>query len=106
MIKYMLLLLTALAVMAGCESSNDIAFTPQIVVQGFLYANEPLDSIGVRETESVLDTSRDKSINNAIVTIASESGIDTLRLGQKGGEYIPRRPLIPRSRKTYTLRVA
>jgi hypothetical protein len=97
--------LSFVVLLAGCTSTNDIAFTPQIVVQGFLYANEPLDSIVVRQTESVFDTSHDKSINDALVTIASENGIDTLHLGYKGGEYIPKRPIIPRSRKTYTLRV-
>jgi hypothetical protein len=103
--KRTLLFMGLLSFFAGCTSTNDIAFTPQIVVQGFLYANEPLDSIVVRQTESVFDTARDKGISDAIVTVASEGLIDTLRLRYRAGEYVPTHPIIPRSRKSYILRV-
>ena len=104
--KRLLIYLLLAALASGCTSTNDIAFTPQIVVQGFLYANEPLDSIVIRETESVFDTSQDKPLSSAFVTIIGNDAVDTLheRAGYRG-QYVTSSPFIPRSRKSYTLRV-
>lgn len=103
--KRALIFLGLALIAAGCTSTNDIAFTPQIVVQGFLYANEPLDSVVVRQTESVFDTSQNMGLSGATVTITSDGVTTTLHEASKRGQYVPSAPLIPRSRKSYTLRV-
>ena len=59
----------ALLVFAGCEASNDSAFTPQIVIQGFLYANEPIDSIIVRRTLPITSTNESDRVTGAKVTL-------------------------------------
>src|SRR5207237_5628607 len=39
-----------LLLLASCTTVNESTFTQQIVIQGFLYANEPVDSVVVRRT--------------------------------------------------------
>jgi hypothetical protein len=101
-----LLWILAACALAGCDTSNDAAFRPQIVVQGFLYAGEPLDSIVVRKTIAIDATNPSERVSGALVVIYSDASNDTLREdSQIEGRYVPANPIIISPDVTYHLYV-
>ena len=101
-------LTVALVFSYGCDNPIQTAYTEQLVVDGFIYANEPVDSIVLHRTtpfgEYYDDT--DYAIGGATVTITVEGVTDTLLpAGLKGRYYLPASELMVGGGKTYELRV-
>jgi len=110
--KQVLLLLAVLGFgffAAGCEIAEENQFKPMIVLQGFLYANEQIDTISVRKTISIEDTSRASDfVQNAQVEISVDGRTYTLREKNKitlPGRYFLDTPLTAIPGKTYRLTV-
>ncbi|HEY3876025.1 MAG TPA: DUF4249 family protein [Candidatus Kapabacteria bacterium] len=106
-VRHLLIVLFAL-VLASCSNVSESVFTPQLVVQGYLYANEPLDSIVVRETIPIGSTPSTDRVTNAKVTISDGDTTDTLiedPTFAAGGRYISSHPVMIQAGKTYSLRV-
>lgn len=101
----LILLLTALG-LASCEQTTDTVFSPQLVIEGYLYANEPLDSIVVRRTIEITQGDSIAYVQGAIVTLSSPDK-DYVLLERKDapGRYHPQEDLIPLPGVTYRLRV-
>ncbi|MDP4241902.1 MAG: DUF4249 family protein [Bacteroidota bacterium] len=99
--------LSMLLILSGCLSVTESTFTPQIVVQGFLYANEPVDSIVVRRTIAVRESSGDDRVSGARVTLANGDSTYPLieAAGPVHGRYISNVPIVIQPGKTYRLRV-
>ncbi len=102
-------LVAILLLWAGCTSVNESAYTPQLVVQGYLYANEPFDSIVVRRTIPIGSTGDNDRVSGALVVISSDAGGDTLRedvsSSRAAGRYIAKDSIIIQPGKTYNLLV-
>jgi len=99
-------LLTLLLV--SCNPVNDATYTPQIVVQGYLYANEPLDSIVVRQTIPIGSSTGNERIANANVTISTSDTTYTLHEDasfKQGGRYVSNGTITIQPGKTYSLQV-
>ena len=92
---------------ASCTAVTESAFTPQIVVQGYLYANEPLDSIVVRQTIPIGNSTGNDFVSGAIVSISSGDSVYTLREHSafEPGRYASDSTIIIQPGKTYALRV-
>ncbi len=94
------------AMIASCTSVTETTFSPQIVVQGYLYANEPLDSIVVRQTIPIVGVSGNDRVSGAIVSITKGDSTYLLREDTSlRGRYIGTSPIMIESGATYTLRV-
>ncbi len=107
--KYCLLAIVALLLLNSCSSALDANFHSQLVVQGFLYANEPLDSIIVRQTLSITNQNPQDRVSGASVTISTGDSNFVLREDSVRGRYIytdPTRTFIAQPSKTYHLTVA
>ena len=91
----------------GCTSVTESTFSPQIVVQGYLYANEALDSIVVRQTIPIGSSTGNDFVSNAIVTITSGDSIYSLheRIPFEPGRYTSDHTVIIQPGTAYTLRV-
>lgn len=95
----------AIAILASCNPEVDATFHSQIVVQGFLYANEPLDSIVIRRTLPIDTKSPTDRVNGATVRISTDD--TTIQLsGTTSGCYVASSPFIIQPGKTYQLLVA
>ncbi len=92
----------------SCTSVTDTTFTPQIVVQGYLYANEPLDSIVILQTIPIGNSTGNDRITNATVTITSGDSVyyplHEHSLGAPG-RYTSDYQVMIQAGKTYSLRV-
>lgn len=100
----LLALLAALSV--GCEANVDSVFTPHIVIEGYLYANEPMDSIVLRHTVDIGTVDSTPFISGANVTleVGDESYKLVERVGLPGRYFAPiTLPIAPG--RTYKLRV-
>ena len=98
-----LLLLLGLG-LASCEETSDAVFTPQLVIEGYLYANEPLDSIVVRRTLEITQDDSLSFVSGAIVTLTTPEG--EMRLVEReSGRYHPEQPVIVQPGGLYKLRV-
>ncbi len=107
MLRILGILFVGLTLFDGCLSVTESTFTPQIVIQGFLYANEPLDSIVVRRTIAIGESTGDDRVHNAIVTLSLDGTIDTLReAAAANGQYLANRTILIQPHKTYALRVS
>src|SRR5581483_57569 len=94
--------------LSSCSNVTESAYTPQIVIQGFLYANEPLDSIVVRHTIAIGSSAGDDRDTNARVTLSVGDSIYTLHNDPSfapGGRYISGSPILIQAGATYRLRV-
>jgi hypothetical protein len=94
--------------LVSCNAVNDASYTLQIVVQGYLYANEPLDSIVVRRTIPIGSSTGSERINNAKVTLSTGDTIYTLHADTSfspGGRFIGDGTIIIQAGKSYSLRV-
>ncbi len=91
----------------SCSSVTETTFTLQIVVQGFLYANEPLDSIVVRQTAPITRTSENDRVSGAVVSIASADSVYVLHEHANAvpGRYTSDNPIVIQPGATYSLRV-
>ncbi len=106
--RFVLLAMTSLTIFASCTSVNEPPFSPQIVIQGYLYANEPLDSIVIRKTIPITGRSADDRISNAIVTLSTGDSVYMLHNDSSflpGGRYVSDHPIVIQPGATYTLRV-
>jgi hypothetical protein len=100
-----LLLLAGLAI-SSCEQTTDTVFSPQLVIEGYLYANEPLDSIVVRRTIEITQTDSIAYVEGANVTITTPDKVYQLvEHTDAPGRYYPQEPLIAQPGVTYKLRV-
>ncbi len=100
-----ILLLVGLGI-SSCEQTTDAVFTPQIVLEGYLYANEPLDSIVIRRTIEITQGDSIAYVERAIVTLSSPDK-DYLLVERTGapGRYHPQEEFIALPGVTYKLRV-
>ena len=98
-------LLTLLLI--SCNAVNNTTYSPQIVIQGYLYANEPLDSIVVRQTIPIGSSTGNDLITNAAVTLSTGDTTYTLHQdASANGRYVSDGTIIIQPGKTYLLRVA
>lgn len=96
------------ALFASCMSINEESFSPQIVVQGYLYANEPLDSIVVRQTIPIGSSTGNDRVSGAKITLSVGDSNYYLHEDQSyspGGRYIGDSTIIIQPGKTYSLMV-
>lgn len=102
-----MLMVCALALfIASCDETIDAEFTPQIVVEGYLYANEPIDSIVIRRTLDIGEESRFSYVRGAIVTLSV--GDEEYRLVENAeypGRYFPPVRMWAAPGRTYRIRV-
>jgi len=93
---------------SGCDNPIQTAYQEQLVVNGFIYANEPIDSIVLHRTTpfgSYYDD-LDYAVDSATVTITVDGVAHTLLpTGLKGRYYLPASNLIVQGGKTYNLTV-
>ena len=104
-----IVLTAALLLFASCNPGVDSSFSPQIVIQGFLYANEPIDSIVIRQTIPITAVNEDDRLSGANVSIST--GDTTYQLvedlsSEFHGRYAPTQRVIAQPGKTYSIRVA
>jgi hypothetical protein len=103
--KILLLLLAALS-LASCEETLNSDFTPQLVLEGYLYANEPLDSVVIRRTLEITETDSLQFVQGATVTLSyDDQNIRLIERPEFPGAYFPPSPLTIEPRKTYRIRV-
>jgi hypothetical protein len=100
------ILLAASLGFASCEQTVDATFSPQLVIEGYLYANEPLDSIVVRRTIEITQGDSIAYVEGAIVTLSSPDK-DYLLIERPNmpGRYHPQEPVMILPGVTYKLRV-
>jgi hypothetical protein len=105
--RFILLAMTIMALFSSCSTVTESTFSPQIVVQGYLYANEPLDSIVLRQTIPIGSSTGNDFVSGAVVTISSGDSIYTLheRMPFEPGRYTSDHTVIIQPGTTYTLRV-
>ena len=88
----MLLSIAASLTMLSCNPGVDSSFSPQIVIQGFLYANEPIDSVVIRQTIPITAVNESDRLSGAKVTITTGDTtyqlLEDLSSGYRG-RYIP-----------------
>ncbi len=101
-----LLAIVILATISSCNPDVDATFHSQIVVQGFLYANEPLDSIVVRRTLTLDTKNRDDRLTGATVTISTSDTSVQLIESTPPGRYVTSSPFTIHAGTTYQLLVA
>ncbi len=92
----------------SCTSVTESTFSPQIVIQGYLYANEPLDSIVIRESIPITGITGNDRVSNAIVTLSTGDSIYPLHNDSSfvpGARYRTDYPLVIQPGVTYSLRV-
>lgn len=100
-----LLLIAGLSI-ASCEQTVDATFSPQLVIEGYLYANEPLDSIVVRRTIEITQGDSIAYVEGARVTLSSpEKEYVLLERAEAPGRYHPQEPVMILPGLTYKLRV-
>jgi hypothetical protein len=87
-----LVLIFVVVLFASCNPGVDSSFSPQIVIQGFLYANEPIDSIVIRQTIPITAVNENDRLSGAKITITTGDTtyqlIEDLSTGYRG-RYIP-----------------
>lgn len=103
------LLVLVLSILAwSCTNVSESTFSSQIVIQGYLYANEPLDSIVVRQTIPIGSAPATDRIPGALVTLLWNDSSITLKEDPTfsgGGRYISSKPMTIQPGVTYSLRV-
>jgi hypothetical protein len=100
-------LFALLLIVSGCDTANEAAFRSQLVVQGFLYANEPLDSIVIRKTIAITATNPSERVSGAFVVLSSDESSDTLREDPNfEGRYIGSHEIVISPDVTYKLLVS
>jgi hypothetical protein len=106
-VRSIFIALVTIVIFSSCSSVTESTFSPQIVVQGFLYANEPLDSVVVRETVPISATSGNDRVTGATVTITSGDSVYPLHEHSvsEPGRYTSNYPIVIQPGAIYTLRV-
>ncbi|MEM6318356.1 MAG: DUF4249 family protein [Bacteroidota bacterium] len=100
---FILLLLSTLVACTDDEAT--LGTVDDLVVQGYLYANEPVENFRVTQIVSLASENRRvEPIENAVVTISSEGQTFPLVPTDQAGIY-ENLDLIPESEKTYNLEV-
>lgn len=103
---FIALLLAVGAALASCEQTVDATFSPQLVIEGYLYANEPLDSIVVRRTIEITQGDSIAYVEGARVVLSSpEKEYELIERTNEPGRYFPQEPFTPQPGVTYKLRV-
>ena len=102
---YLLLIVTAFFSLASCNPGVDSSFSPQIVIQGFLYAGEPIDSVIVRQTIPITADNKSDRVSGAKVSISVDDSTYQLIEGGYHGRYILSQHVIVQAGKTYSIRV-
>jgi hypothetical protein len=110
--RFVLLAMTVVMVMAvlsGCDNAIQSNYTEQLVVDGFLYAGEPVDSIVLHRTTpfGAYYDDLDYAVDGATVTITVDGvAHPLLPTGLKGRYYLPASDLVVEGGKTYNLTVS
>ena len=95
------------AILTGCQNNPPVAYVPQIVVQGYLYANHPIDSIIISRSQpvNVYYNADSAGITGASVSITVEGTTYPLaeRAQPQGCYYLADTGFLVRSGKTYLL---
>ncbi len=105
-----IIIIGAAIVLAGCENGITPAqLPPTVVVEGYLYANHPVDSIVLTQTEPIDAYYADSlaRITGATVTLRVDGREYTLqeKPGSPGAYTLPADSLIVQSDKQYTLTI-
>ena len=106
-----LVMAASLSVMllVGCQSNAPVAYVPQVVVQGYLYANHPIDSIIVSQSQpvNVYYNVDSVGISGAQVSIMVDGTTYPLaeRAQHHGSYYLPDTTFLVHSGKTYFLKI-
>ena len=104
-VRFCCLLFTIVAFfsLASCNPGIDSSFSPQIVIQGFLYADEPIDSVIIRQTIPITADNESDRVSGAKVSISVGDStyqlIEGLMAGYHG-RYIPSRRIIVQAGKS------
>ncbi|MFI5202557.1 MAG: DUF4249 family protein [Candidatus Kapaibacterium sp.] len=107
-LKFLLAMTVILIVFSGCDNPIQTVYTEQLVVDGFIYANEPIDSIVLHRTTPFGDyyDDLDYAVDSAQVTITVDGVAHTLLpTGLKGRYYLPASDLVVQGGRTYFLSV-
>ncbi len=94
--------------MCGCDTPIQSNYTEQLVVDGFIYAGEPIDSIVLHRTTPFGDyyDDLDYAVDSATITITADGVAHTLLpTGLKGRYDLPISDLVVQGGKTYTLSI-
>jgi hypothetical protein len=105
---YGLLLLLVAGLFAGCDGAIVSEYKEQLVISGFIFPGEPIDSIIVRRTIEFGKAYDDleSAIDNATVKVTVDGSSYLLQpLGRKGRYGLPGSQLIVQAGKTYELEV-
>jgi hypothetical protein len=90
----------------SCEETIDATFTPQIVLEGYLYANEPIDSIVIRRTLDIGESASRSYLPGANVTLGvGDQEYQLVERAGLPGRYFTPTTLFAAPGRTYTLRV-
>jgi hypothetical protein len=107
--KKLLVLPLLLFVLAGCDEAIESNYTPKIVVDGFIYAGEPIDSVVLHYTVPFTSAYDDSAfaITDADVRVTVDGNEFQLQpIPNKRGRYfLPASSLIVQGGKTYDLSV-
>lgn len=107
--KILFPLLLALGLFVGCDGAIESQFTPQIVVHGFIYPGEGIDSVILHWTTEFTKEFNDSAsaITDAIVTVSVDGQDYTLTpiAGRPGRYSLPKSTLTVEGGKTYLLTV-
>jgi hypothetical protein len=96
------------AIWAGCDQPIESQYSEQLVINTFLFANHPIDSIVLHRTTPFGDTFNDLdyAITGATVIVSNNSVADTLLPASlKGRYYLPASKLVVQGGQTYNLTV-
>ena len=96
----------AIGSFTGCDGAIDSEYTEQIVVQGFIYPGEAIDSVILHYTVPFTASYNDSAfaVTNADVRVGVDGKEYVLQASAKRGRYfLPKADLIIQGGKTYTL---
>jgi hypothetical protein len=103
------ILLLGVLLFIGCDGAIESQYTPQIVIQGFIYPGEGIDSVILHYTTEYTQVFSDSAsaIEDAIVTVNVDGTDHTLQKipGLFGRYYLPKSELTVQGGKTYVLTV-
>lgn len=107
--KSLITLLLAAAALAGCDGAIESQYAPQIVIQGFIYPGEGIDSVILHWTTEYTKPFSDSAsaIRGASVTVTVDGTDYSLsEIPNRPGRYsLPKSALTVEGGKTYLLKV-
>src|SRR5438067_9717901 len=100
--------LIGLMTLVGCEQSDEANYTSQLVIESYIYANEPIDSVIVRRTAVITSDTKETIEPSADVLIEVDGVKHSFHTRQEEwakGHYYPDDTLVVVPGKTYRIEV-